>query len=352
MAYEDKTPDLLHAAMLDNISHDVDKREGSVAYDLTAPAAIEVGNAYTELDTVLGLGFPDTSEGIYLEYICTPFGVPRKPAIKATGEITLSGPAGTLIPIGTRLQTTVGESVFFVTKEEVTLTETPSIVTAEAEIAGAAGKVAAGEINALAPGDLYGIVTVINEQAFEGGVDEESDESLLKRLKNRAQNPATSGNANHYKQWALEVSGIGDAKVFPTWNGGNTVKVVLLDDNKRCPDQTIIDAAANHIEEERPVGPTITTIGAPEVNINVSATLTLATGKTLDEAKQEFIELLTDYLKSLAFKDPIVRYAKIASLLIDVPSLIDYSNLTINEGTTNITITSEQVAVVGTVTFT
>lgn len=351
MAFEDKTADLLHNELLSNINDDIDKREGSVAYDLTAPSAIEIANAYVELDTVFGLAFADTSEGEYLEKICIPFGVYRKQSVKSKGEVTLNGPKGTIIPVATRVQTTIGESVFFVTLEEITLTGNPVKVAVECEIGGEIGNVAIGDINALAPGDLYGIVTVINETAIEGGVNQESDESLYKRLVDRAQNPATSGNANHYKQWALEVPGVGDVKVFPVWNGGNTVKVVLLDDNKRKPDESTINKVIAHIEANKPVGPTITTIGAEEVKITCTATLTLVPGKTVENAQKEFTDLLNEYFKGLAFVDPIVRYAKIASLLIDVPSIVDYSNLTINGGTNNITINDGQVAVVGSVNF-
>lgn len=352
MAYEDKTIELLHEELLTNVDDSIDKREGSITHDLTGPAAHEFANTYVELDTVYGLAFADTSEGEHLDRICIPFGVIRKQAEKAKGEVTFTGPIGTPIPINTRVQTTIGESVFFMTTEEATLITESVKVPVIAEIGGVSGNVGIGEINALAPGDLYGVVTVTNEAALEGGVDMESDESLLSRLESRARNPATSGNANHYKQWALEVPGVSNAKVFPVWNGGNTVKVVLLSDDYRKPDPGIVEKAVVHIEASRPVGPEVTVIGADEVNINVTATLIVESDKTTEEAKTEFISLVNEYLKTLAFVDPIIRYAKIASLLIDVSSIVDYSNLTINGGTNNITITGEQVAVLGEVTFT
>lgn len=351
MAYEDKTPELLHQSMLENVDDAIDKREGSITHDLTYPAAIEISNSYVELDTVLGLGFADTSEGIYLDYICSPFGVTRKPSIKAIGEVTLTGTPGTIVPINTRLQTTIGESVFFVTKDEITLLNDPVKVAVEAEEGGISGNVAPGEINALAPGDLYGIVNVINELSLSGGVDEESDESLLKRLKYKGQNPATSGNANHYKQWALEVSGVKDAKVFPVWNGGNTVKVVLLGEDNKAPSETIVNNTIDYISKNKPIGAIVTIVAVGEFPINISATLTLVNGKTIEEAKTEFSDLLSEYLSSLAFKDTTIRYQKIASLLIDVPSIVDFANLTVNEGTANITIKEEEVATLGTVVF-
>jgi uncharacterized phage protein gp47/JayE len=348
MAYEDKTPDVIHAAMLENIDPAIDQREGSVVHDLTKPAAVELANAYIELDAVLALGFADTSEGNYLDMRAGEHGITRKEALKAQGSVTLTGPDGTIVPAGTRMQT--ASNTFFVTLADVTLTGGTATVSAEAETAGASGNVAAGMINALSPGDLYGIVTVTNAVNFDGGADVEDDASLLLRLKDRVQNPATSGNASHYKQWALDVAGIGDAKVYPVWNGGGTVKVVLLDTDKTAPAQTVVDAVSTYIEDNRPIGATVTVVGATEVLINVSVTLTLADGKTTADAIPEITSGLVSYLKSLAFVDPVVRYSRIANIILDASSVLDYSNLTVNGGTSNITIADGNVAVAGTVT--
>jgi uncharacterized phage protein gp47/JayE len=349
MAYEDMTPEFLHETMLSNVDDAIDKREGSVAHDLLYPAAIEIGNAYIELDSVLGLGFADTTEGIYLDLRAGEFGLTRKDAVKAQGSVTLTGPTGTIVPAGTRMQTASG--IFFVTLTDATLTNGTATVTAAAEVGGIDGNVAAGAINALAPGDLYGIVTVTNPQPFDGGADVEDDAALLARLKDYVQKPSTSGNANDYRNWALEISGVGDAKVYPVWNGGGTVKVVLLDTEKTAPAQTVIDDVTAHIEANRPIGATVTVVGATEVPINVSATLTLADGKTTADATTEFTVLMTNYLKSLAFTDPIVRYSQIAANILDADSVLDYSNLTVNGGTANITIADGSVAVLGSVTF-
>jgi uncharacterized phage protein gp47/JayE len=348
MAYEDKTPDVIHAGMLENVDPAIDQREGSVTHDLTMPAAVEIANAYIELDAVLALGFADTSEGTYLDMRAGEHGLTRKPSVKAQGSVTFTGPDGTIVLNGTRVQTESG--IYFVTLTDVTISGGMSTVNAEAEDGGLAGNVAAGLINALAPGDLYGVVTVTNPANFDGGADEEDDAALLKRLKDKVSNPVTSGNAAHYRQWALEVAGVGDAKVYPVWNGGGTVKVVLLDTEGTAPAQTIIDAATAYIEDNRPIGATVTVVGVTEVPINITATLTLAEGKTSTDAQTEVSALLKDYLKTMAFTDTVVRFSQIAALVLNAESVIDYTNLTINGGTTNITIVDGSVAVAGTVT--
>ena len=349
MAYEAKTPDVIHASMLENVDPAIDQREGSVTHDLTMPAAVELANAYIELDAVLSLGFAETSEGVYLDMRAGEHGVTRKEAISAQGSVTLTGPDGVLVPEGTRLQTAT--NIFFVTLADVTISGGTATVSAEAEEAGLSGNVAAGTVTALAPGDLYGIVTVTNPASFDGGADEEDDASLLARLLDRVQKPATSGNAAHYKQWALEVAGVGDAKVYPVWNGGGTVKVVLVDTQKSAPAPSVITAATDYIESQRPIGATVTVVGATELPINIAATMTLEAGGDLAEVQTQFTTALADYLKSIAFTGEQIRYTRIANLLIDVPTVVDYANLTVNGGTANIVPTDEQVGVVGTVTL-
>lgn len=349
--FENQTLEVIRQRMIDNIDEPVDKRQGSVVWDLLSPAAIEFAQAYVALDLVLNFGLG--LENIPREYLvlrCAAFGITPREALKATGQVTFAGTDGTVIPVGTRLSTDDVEPIYFVTTEEGTITGGTVTVDAEAETAGVRGNVATGKIT-LVVGDLSGVTSVTNNVPFDGGADEESDESLLQRYLDRVRRPATSGNANHYRQWALEVAGVGDAKVFPVWNGPGTVKVVLLDVDKTAPAQSIIDEVSAYIESMRPIGASVTVIGATEVPINVSATLTLATDKTLADAQNEFESLLIEYLKSLAFVDPIVRYSNIGRLLLDCSSVIDYTNLTVNGGTANVTIADDNVAVKGTVTF-
>ena len=345
--FSDQTESAILERLLDAIVPEVDKRQGSIAYDLSDPAAQEFTQAYIALDQTLSYAFlnedmpPDL-----LTIAASDKGVDRKPAIASKGEVTFTGQIGQLIPKETQVRTDDG--VYFITLTDVTLTQNTAKVTVEAELGGISGNVNVGYINTVV-GDLAGVLTVTNELAFDNGVDEESDESLLQRVYDKVRKPATSGNVYHYEQWAREVSGVGSARVYPTWNGPGTVKVVLLGDDKQAPAQTVIDAVKTHIEEERPVGANVTVVGATEVPINVSADLTLASGTTIDEVKADIEEAVNTYLESLAFKDTLVRYTRIAAILLDVPRIIDYTNLKLNGGTSNIEVANEQVAILGAV---
>lgn len=347
--YENQTEEVIKQRMLDAVPSDLDKREGSFIYDALSPAAIELALAYIELDRVIKLGFAQTTYGQYLDYRAAEHGLTRKPATKASGQVTVSGSPGTVIPAGSLFATKAG--VQFQTTAEATIGDTgQATVAVEAVEAGAKGNVPANAITEI-PISIAGVTAVTNPSPTSGGTDQESDADLLARLLERVRYSATSGNVAHYKQWAKEVAGVGDAKVLPLWNGPGTVKVVIIDSNKQQASADIVQAVANHIEENRPIGATVTVVSAQGLNIDVSATVVLAENYILEQVQNAFESALTDYLKSVAFQQNYVSYAKIGSLLLDTPGVLDYSNLTVNGGTSNVTVGDEQVAVKGTVTL-
>ncbi len=357
MAYENETKETIQQRMLDASPSDIDKRPGSVTYDLTGPAAIEFETAYIELDTVLDKGLAVKADGTasafgeYLDRRVAEMGLIRKPSEKAIGHVTFSGTDGTLIPKGSEVSTDGEYPIYFVTTADATITGGTVSVAAEAKVGGANGNVSVGAIK-LTAGNITGITAVTNASMFDGGVDTESDADLLARYLDRVRRPATSGNGNHYRQWALEIAGISDAKVYSVWNGNGTVKVVLLDSDKTAPDSTKIAEVAAYIETQRPVGATVSVVGATEVSINVSVTVTLASGASLADAQAQITKGLREYLKTLAFVDPMVRYTQIANVVLNADAVVDYANLQVNGAAGNITIADGSVAVVGTVSVT
>jgi uncharacterized phage protein gp47/JayE len=351
--FEDQTFEEILERMLARLPDDIDKRPGSVVYDLLAPAAAELAQAYIEMDNVLDLGFADTTYGEYLDRRAAEQGLTRKQAVKATGQVTFTGPEGTVIPAGTRLVTGGVEPIYFATTAEVTITNGTATVIAEAEEGGVKGNVAAGEITSLAIGeDLFGVVSVTNAEPFTGGVDEETDEELLARYKEKVTRPITSGNKYHYEAWAKEVPGVADARCYPRWNGNGTVKVVVVNSEKRSPSAAVIQAVRDHIEEVRPVNADVTVVGVTEVPINVSATVTLAAGANPEDAEADIREKITEYFKDIAFDETIVRYTAIGNAILDANGVIDYSNLTVNGAVTNVILNDDQVPILGAVNIT
>ncbi|MGE6488522.1 baseplate J/gp47 family protein [Paenisporosarcina sp. NPDC076898] len=351
--YTNETEDSILERMKERISDDIDKRQGSVIHDALSPASFEITQAYVALDDTIALGLNVTADtpDDFVDLKVSTQGITRKPSIQAIGQLTFTGEDGTLIPNGTRVRTDEVTAIYFLTTAEGVLSNGTVTVPAIAEIGGANGNVHPNSA-VVVLGDLTGVSSVTNPVEFIGGTDREDNQPLLNRYYEKVRRPATSGNVYQYEQWAKEIPGVGDVKVYPIWNGAGTVKLVLLDDAKTAPDAAVISDATAYIESVRPIGADVTIVGATELPINVSATLTLTDSSTVEEVLPLFNEGLVSYLQSIAFTGELIRYTRIASVLLEIPDIVDYSNLLLNGATANITPTNDQVGVIGTVNFT
>lgn len=357
----EQTEEAIRDRMLARVPTDVDKSEGSYIWDALAPAAYELFGSSLWAQEVLRRTFVSTTFGEYLDLRCEEHGLSRRPAVQATGEVKFTGLAGTLVPAGTRVATaadavTNTKSEEFETVANATLNGAGETVAAVRAVeAGAGGNVATGTISLMVE-PIAGVTGLTNLAGMTGGADVESDESLLDRFYVKVRSPGTSGNKSDYVQWALAVPGIGGAQVQPLWNGPGTVKVYVLNSDKRAPSAGKVTEVQNYIapaaglgEGRAPIGAVVTVTAAAEVAINVSVQLNLTAGATLSQVQQLISNGLRDYLKQIAFVDPVVRYTRIAAVLLDIPLIVDFSNLLINGSNGNVSLGLGQVAVLGTV---
>ncbi|SHH76205.1 Uncharacterized phage protein gp47/JayE [Caloranaerobacter azorensis DSM 13643] len=344
--WEDMTYENILNDMLNRVPNNVDKRPGSIIYDALAPCAYKLAETYFKLNNFIDLFFVDTAVGEYLNRKAADYGITRKPATKAIRKIVTTGP----VDIGTRWGL---EDTTYVIIEKISDTE----YKAECEQYGEIGNIYTGELNNI--DNVNGITATLTDILISGE-DEETDDNFRRRIYAYLQKPATSGNANHYKQWALEVPGVGGAKVFSLWNGPGTVKVLIVDSDMNI-DETLEQSVYEYIESVRPIGATVTVDSPIEKVINVSANIKLNRSKTLNEVVTNFTNLFIEYLKSTVFKtynaynegtSITISYAKIGSILLATEGVDDHSNLLINEGTSNITIGNDEIPIAGTINLT
>ncbi|WP_025950467.1 baseplate J/gp47 family protein [Geobacillus thermocatenulatus] len=342
--FEDQTFDAILERMLDRIPDDMDKQEGSVIYDALAPAAMELAQMYAELDVVLRLAFGETSTGEYLDKRAADFGVYRKQATPAVrkGVFTDGNDVPFNIPIGSRFRL---NDMVYVAIEKIT----DGQFRMQAETPGSEGNQEFGNLLPIEP--IEGLGTATLADVLIPGEDEESDESLRKRFLQKVREPGTSGNAADYKQWATEVAGVGAAKVTPLWNGPGTVKVTIVDANMWPATNELVAQVSEYIEQVRPIGADVTVASATGKPIDVSANVVLASGYTLQSVQDSFMAALNEYFKEIAFSMTYVSYAKIGTLLLNTPGVVDYSGLTVNGGTANVALQDEEVPVFGAVSL-
>lgn len=347
------TKDEILVDLLADIPDKYDKQVGEFIYDGLAIVAEQFEKTDAKLDDVKGKLGIENLKGVELaQRIKERTGIDRKEATHATGSVTVMG-TGT-ISLGDLFETPGGIQFHAVETKAIVASGT---VIVEAVVAGASGNVPANSIT-LFPVTLAGFTTVTNPSPTSDGFDAESDEDLLKRYYQRIRTPATSGNIAHYKNWAMKVTGVGDARIVPLWNGVNTVKVVIIDSDKKPASQAIVDAVQNHIdpgstgrgEGQAPIGARTTVVSAAGVPVNVSVKVTMSAGFSVEQVRSNITATLAKYLKDIAFVEPIVSYAKVGAAVLDSEGVADYSNLLLNNGTANVPIDDQKVATLGTVT--
>ena len=202
----------------------------------------------------------------------------------------------------------------------------------------------AGELNIM-PNPIMGVEYVINRQPIEGGTDIEDDNSLIERYYERLRTPATSGNIYHYLNWAKEVPGIGDAKVIPLWNGRGTVKVIVVDSNRKPASNELVDNIRSHIETVRPICARVTVTSAIAKSINIKADVRIADGYTLQDVQNRFASNIDKYRLDMAFRDEYISYAAIGNILFNTTGVIDYDKLLLNGIMQNIALSNNEVPI-------
>jgi len=348
-----ETKNKILTEMLNTVPGSYDKRPGNFMFDALAPVAERFEKTDAVIAAVEDKLSIENLSGLELEQrIYERTGIERKEATRAVGSVVVTG-TGT-INVGDLFETPGGVQFEATEKKNIVMSGTVAV---RAVVPGSSGNVPANTIT-MFPVTLAGFTAVTNPAPTTDGFDAESDADLLQRYYERIRTPATSGNKHHYKNWAKEVPGVGDARVIPLWAGDNTVKVVIIDSEKKPASPAIVQAVQDYIDPGitgegngvAPLGAFATVVSATGVSIDVTVTITLSAGYTLQQATENIQERLREYLKEIAFVEPVVSYAKIGAAILESEGVEDYSGLTVNGGNANISIGTEEVAVLGTVT--
>lgn len=347
--FENKTEYVILNNMLDKVTTPVAKIEGSFIYDALSPVANELAKQYIEFDTFIKRAFIQTSHSSFLDLRASEYGIYRKQPTYATVILSFTGNNGTVIPQGFLVQTIDGKQ--FRTSDTVVVAAGTASVLAKATEPNIYHNVPANTVTQI-PIGLAGISAVTNAAAATGGTDTETDDDFRTRILNTVRNPGSSGNVNHYIQWAMEIDGVGAVKVLPLWNGNGTVKVAILDSNKLPAATSIVDAVKVHIEAERPIGATVTVESGTLYNVNVSCDVTLDGTITLTDATAAIKTTIENYFKEIAYKQSYISYPKLSALILAISGITDHTGLLLNSLDTNITVPSTSVAVLRNLTIT
>ena len=183
-----------------------------------------------------------------------------------------------------------------------------------------------GEVlNALiAQSNLASEITIT--ETLTTAVNAEDDNDFRDRIQERLRLRPQGGSFNDYINWALEVSGVTRAWVYPAGIGYVRVYFVRDGDDDRIPNETEIDEVADYINEanRKPVGATLQVRAPTEIG-----TIIYVTGYTPDinDTNDALKDALEGYLLGLQAgalpaalripdRDQEIRLARITEIIL------------------------------------
>lgn len=342
---------------MESTLNDVDNSEYSFIRNANMPVAYELSYQSMILDEVEKKIHAKTAlDNGYDEDLikrCRDFGIEQILKIKATGEVTLTGNAGSKFPAGALISK--GSSITYITDSDVIIGDNGSAtVTITASDYGSKYNCDVGDICNFSV-KYEGILSVTNEKEITNGYDDEEMEHLYQRYKERVQTIIVGGNANWYKSLAKEVTGVGDCKPYECTNANREyqeghVLLVIIDSNKRQASEELLKKVSDYIETKRLVGAKIHVISANEVEVNISCDIAYDSKIiSFEDLKISINNKLADYFKSLEFNSlSYVSISKINSIIFAVNEVLDVRNLKLNNIESNIELNNDEIPVMGT----
>ena len=354
MAYENMTYEVILQRMMDRVTANypnIDNREGSLIYNALAPAALELAVMYTELDNAMKESFVDTASREYILIGCKQIGMDISTFEASAG--VHNGVFDVEVPIGSRWNC----DLYNYTVTDYLGLDSDGYYTysMECDTVGTSPNNQTGDLTAIT--DIPNGLTVakVTECIIEGE-NETSDDGIKTAYYDYINNSYGDGNVNQYKLWCSEYDGIGNSKVIPLWNGANTVKVSILSASNRAASQELVNEFQEYLDPGvtgmgdgvAPIGAFVTVTTATEVPINITATVTMQEGYTdtsvIDKA-------ISNYLSQISYVKGIVAYMNIGAIIIGTTGVESISNLTINDGTKDIVLGTEEIPTLGTTSW-
>lgn len=359
MAYENMTYEYIIHRMIDRITTDypdLDIREGSIVFNAVASAAMEVAIMYTELDNVLNESFVVTASREYILVACEQVGINTDMFAPSSGFF--KGLFNVKIDLESRWN--LEEYNYMVLEQLDDETDddgnTLYAYRMQCETTGSGPNGLTGNLTPIdyTNGDLT--VAQLTECLIPGE-DETPDEDIVDYYMNFVNDSIVDGNVKQYEEWCDEFPGIGKSKIFPLWNGDNTVKVSILDAENNVASSTLIDDFQEYLDPNvtgmgdgvAPIGAFVTVSTATPKTINVTCKVKLKEGYTDPSAINDTI---TAHFKDISYEKTVVSYMTLGAAILDAESVDFITNLTVNGGTADIPLGDEEIPVLGTTNWT
>lgn len=352
--YEDQKYETILDRSLARVATDVDKREGSLIMNAVAPVSAEHANIYILLDSIIRNGYADTADvREYVVYRCKERGITPYEATQAV----LKGKFNMEIPLKSRFS---HDELNYTATAFIEQVEGFYYYQMECETVGEVGNKGFGELTS---------IEYINKD-LEGGLiellipaeDEEDIDSLKERYFNSFDSNPFGGNKQDYKEKTKALDGVGGCIVMPVWNGGGTVKLIIIDSEFNKASTVLVESVQAKIDPPpqgkgngiAPIGHTVTVTTPEELKVRVTARITLNEGYSWNQIKPVVIETLEAYFlelrKAWENENLVVRISQVENRILNLDGVLDVADTTLNGVAGNLSISQNELPILGEVT--
>ena len=349
MVYGNMTYEFILQRMMNRVTTkypELDNREGSLIFNALASAAAELAIKYIELDNVRSESSVATATREYLLLGCRDMGMDVSVFDAKAG--VHKGQFNTEVLIGSRWNC---ELYNYTVTEYLGLEDGYHTYKLVCETTGTTPNNQTGDLTAITnlPTNLNYAKLV---ECLIEGENETPDDDIRIAYYNFVNSVSTDGNVDQYQRWCDEYSGIGNSKIIPLWNGANTVKVSILSASNRVASPELIAEFQDYLDPgvtgmgngKAPIGTFVTVSTAEELPINITANVTMKSGYT---DMTPINTAISNYFNDIAYKKNNVAYMGIGAVILGVDGVDAVSNLKLNGGTSDISLSDEQIAVLG-----
>jgi len=325
---------------------DANLLEGGFSQDIIGSVAYELANIKdVDLNVIADRVFVKTATGEWLDKVGADYGLPRRESAAAYVYLEIEGTNGAIV---NQTVKAVYNNLVFTCQEYKRISEDGSVsVKAKCETNGVIGNVLANTITEFLT-NYQGLTSVNNPEPAYDGFNVEDDETYRQRILDYLAEDATNANEAQYRQWAMSVTGVQKAviKSAETMGAGNVGVYISAIDSEVS--QELIASVKSYIESVQPINATLIVSALNYVDMDVTATIVLKTGYTIDEVGDEFTERFAEYLKTV---ENVVSYFKVSDLLYACSGVEDVTSYTLNGGNVSVELNDTDYAVVGEVSI-
>lgn len=359
--------EILDRALSNELLTDMDKREGSIAYNTLAPVCLELAEAYIKMDILENQLSLLTATGTNLDNRAYEQGMAREQETQAerigtfkkyqtdeNGEYVKDEDGNKIlidmdIDEGSRFVSSDDSSIIY----EFTGKNDDGENILKCETYGTVGNEYVGTILPLTA--IPDLVEAKITSTYTPAQDTESDDELRTRVVNKLNSLSFGGNIDAYIEKVSSIDGVGTCKVFPAWQYNGSVLLSVVDSSYDPITESFAERIKEEIDPEEssgrgvgfaPIGHYVTITTPVKSDVKVQFHIDLDANITAENIQEECEEKVEGYFRLVRHEfaqDKIlgIYRARIIDAILEIDGVLNVTDVLLNDADADITYADE-----------